>query len=99
MKEHRSRSPLVVAIPVKDEAERIVNCLGVLSRQHPRMQIVLLLNNCSDNTATVVRDFALSSLIPIHQFEVTLLPEQATAGHARRLAMQVAENFVDADGV
>jgi hypothetical protein len=99
MKKHRFRSPLVVAIPVKDEAGRIVNCLGVLSRQHPRMQIVLLLNNCSDNTSTVVRDFALTSPIPIHQFEVTLPAEQATAGHARRMAMQVAENFVDPDGV
>ena len=46
----------VVAIPVRDEAERIGGCLAALARQSvPADHIVLLLNNCTDRTADLVR--------------------------------------------
>ena len=91
----------MVAIPVKDEVERIGNCLRALSQQSgiSRHQIVLLLNNCTDDTAVVVRNLTPNLPVPIHQFEVTLPPEQANAGYARRLAMQAAEKFVAPQGV
>jgi hypothetical protein len=94
-------SSLVVAIPVKDEAERIASCLRALSRQSgiSQHQIVLLLNNCTDDSAAVVKDLAPNLPIPVHQFEVTLPPEHAYAGYARRLAMQAAEDFVAPQGV
>jgi hypothetical protein len=94
-------SSIVVAIPVKDEVERIGNCLRALSQQSgiSRHQIVLLLNNCTDDTAVVVRNLTPNLAVPIHQFEVTLPPEQANAGYARRLAMQAAEKFVAPQGV
>jgi GT2 family glycosyltransferase len=94
-------SSIVVAIPVKDEAERIANCLRALSMQSgiSQHQIVLLLNNCMDDSAAVVRDLVPNLPISVHQLEVTLPPEHANAGYARRLAMQAAENFVAPRGV
>ena len=50
---------VAVAIPVKDEAERIVQCLGALAGQEDfplaEMVVVLLLNNCRDETLDLVR--------------------------------------------
>jgi hypothetical protein len=94
-------SSVVVAIPVKDEVERIGNCLRALSQQSgiSRHQIVLLLNNCTDDTAVVVRDLTSNLPVRVHQLEVTLPREQANAGYARRLAMQAAEDFVAPQGV
>jgi glycosyltransferase involved in cell wall biosynthesis len=99
MTEHLSSA--VVAIPVKDEAERIANCLRALSVQSgiSRHQIVLLLNNCADDTAAIVRDLASNLPMPVHQIEVALPPEHANAGCARRLAMRAAEDFVAPHGV
>jgi len=99
MTEHLSS--IVVAIPVKDEAERIGSCLRALSQQSGilQYQIVLLLNNCTDDSGAVVRALAPNLPIPVHQFEVTLPPEHANAGYARRLAMQAAEDFVAPEGV
>ena len=46
----------VVAIPVRDEADRIGGCLAALSHQSiPADHIVLLLNNCTDRTAQAVK--------------------------------------------
>jgi GT2 family glycosyltransferase len=99
MTEHLSS--IVVAIPVKNEAERIAKCLRALSRQSgiSRHQTVLLLNNCVDDSAAIVRDLAPNLPMPIHRFEVTLPPEHANAGYARRTAMQAAEDFVAPQGV
>ena len=99
MTEHLSS--IVVAIPVNDEAERIADCLRALSLQSgiSQYQIVLLLNNCADGSAAVVRDLAPNLPIPVHLFEITLPSEYANAGYARRLAMQAAEDFVAPQGV
>src|SRR6202167_4736128 len=101
MSKHPSRSPIVVAIPVKDEADRIGNCLRALSFQtgSSQYQVVLLLNNCTDDTAVVVKNVAAGLPIPVRHFEVTLPSEHGNAGYARRLAMQAAEDFVAPDGV
>lgn len=99
MTEHLSS--IVVAIPVNDEAERIADCLRALSLQSgiSQYQIVLLLNNCADGSAAVVRDLAPNLPIPVHLFEITLPSGYANAGYARRLAMQAAEDFVAPQGV
>jgi len=101
MKKRPARSPIVVAIPVKDEAERIANCLRALSSQSAssQYQVVLLLNNCVDDTSIVVKDVASRLPMPVHHFEVTLPPEHANAGYARRLAMQLAEDFIAPHGI
>jgi|SRR5580704_2501085 hypothetical protein len=69
----------------KDEAEHIAKCLYALSQQsgHSQYQVLLLLNNCTDDTAAIVRELAPSLPIPVSQLQVTLPQEHATAGFAR----------------
>ena len=92
----------VVAIPVKDEAERIGDCLASLAEQTvdpAEMAVILLLNNCSDGTEDTVRSLAplLPYRLDVHSVE---LPEPyANAGWARRLAMDAAARLVHPDGL
>ncbi|MGA2539848.1 MAG: glycosyltransferase [Terracidiphilus sp.] len=95
-----------VAIPVRDEAKRIGNCLAALSRQStPANHVVLLLNNCADNTAEVVRALPVARH-RLHVIECNLEGQSASAGVARGLAMKHAASLVpegavlttDADG-
>ena len=92
---------MVVAIPVKNEAERISNCLRALSAQrgYSGHQVVLLLNNCTDGSAAIAAALAKDLRIRVHLFEASLPSETANAGQARRLATQVAEKFVSPGGV
>ncbi|MGD0106200.1 MAG: glycosyltransferase [Rhodopila sp.] len=93
-------SNTVVAIPARDEAERIGPCLVALNEQIQRPDtVVLLLNNCSDCTETIAR-----ALAPGLQFRLDLIsrdlpPVLANAGHARRLAMAMAAESAGPDGV
>jgi hypothetical protein len=90
---------VVVAIPAKDEAERIGACLLGLARQTccPHA-VVVLANNCSDGTAGIVS--AMASALPYqldvkcHDFSI----QHANAGQARRLAMALSEQRVRRDG-
>ncbi len=83
---------MIVAVPVNDEAERIADCLRALAWQrHSRThEILLLLNNCTDDTAAVVRKLAPELPVPVHVLELVLPPEMSNAGHARDLAMRDA---------
>jgi hypothetical protein len=93
--------PIIVAIPVKNEASRITNCLEALSSQvgSPPFAVLLLLNNCSDNTATIV-DRSLSRLsLPLRVCEVDLPPSRAHAGYARFLAMELAAELAGPSGI
>jgi glycosyltransferase involved in cell wall biosynthesis len=96
----------VVAIPVRDEAKRIGNCLETLSRQSiPADHVVLLLNNCTDGTADVVKSFPKAAH-RLHLIERQLEGASANAGVARGLAMDHAASLTangiilttDADG-
>ena len=83
-----------VAIPVRDEAAWIGNCLAALSRQSIAADhVVLLLNNCTDCTAEVVKAFPA---VPhrLHIVECTLEAPSASAGVARGLAMEHAASLV-----
>lgn len=92
---------VAIAIPVKDEAERIAGCLHAIAGQHrnPDHHIVLLLNNCSDATAAVVAALRPNLPMTVHAIECTLPPSQASAGFARRLAMQHAARLLRPNGV
>jgi hypothetical protein len=96
-------APIVVAIPVKDEVERIGSCLRALSEQvgidARKVAIVLLLNNCADDTAKEVDRLTPNLAMRVHLSEVTLPPEFANAGYARRQAMKAAEELVEPQGV
>lgn len=89
----------VVAIPVKDEAERIGPCLAALAAQEATdctFSVVLLLNNCRDATAAIVRQLAPGLPFGLHMVERELAPQHAHAGWARRLAMDHAAALLGA---
>lgn len=89
---------VVVAIPVRDEANRIGGCLRALVRQSiPPDYVVLLLNNCTDSTAEVVRAMP-EARHRLHLVECVLEGPSASAGVARGLAMQHAASLME-DGV
>lgn len=92
---------VAIAIPVKNEAERIGACLRALGAQTGghQAQIVLLLNNCADDTAATVKALRPSLPSLVHVVECVLPPEQASAGHARRIAMQHAARLLQPGGV
>lgn len=87
----------VVAIPVRDEAERMADCLMALDRQRgveaTGFGVVLLLNNCTDGTEQIV-----STLKPQLRFPLRLIERDfagANAGWARREAMEAAATWLD----
>ncbi|MEH3145913.1 MAG: glycosyltransferase [Methylobacterium frigidaeris] len=95
----------VVAIPVRNEAQRIAACLDALADQDGLggrpFGLVLFLNNCTDATAAVV-----ASRLPVPGLDVRVIERDfadATAGWARREAMEAAASWLDeagaADGV
>jgi GT2 family glycosyltransferase len=90
--------PAIVAIPVKDEEARIGACIAALGAQtRPFSQLLLLLNNCQDNSLHICRA-AQHSLANIHIVERFLPKELSSAGEARRLALKYAAALAG-DGV
>lgn len=82
--------PIVVAIPVKNEEERIGACLNALAAQTRKFdRLVLLLNNCNDGTLQICNEFR-GRHAGVEIFEEHLLGALASAGEARRLAFQYA---------
>lgn len=90
----------IVAIPARDEAERIGPCLIALNQQiQPPDVVVLLLNNCSDQTETIARSMARHLRFRLEVIAGDLPPTQANAGNARRLAMAFAADRVARSGI
>ncbi|WP_419539864.1 glycosyltransferase [Methylobacterium oryzae] len=82
----------IVAVPVRNEEERIVACLKAIDGQEgpgaERIGVVLFLNNCTDGTEALV-----SALVPTLSIPVRVRIENfsgAHAGWARRRAMDAA---------
>lgn len=93
-------SNVVVAIPARDEAERIGPCLLALNDQIQRPDtVVLLLNNCSDATETIARMMVPTLAFRLCVISRRLPPGRASAGHARRLAMALAAEQAGPRGV
>lgn len=91
---------VVVAIPARDEAERIPACLMGLNQQiRPPDVVVLLLNNCTDQSAEIAKAMAPDLRFRLN-VETRLLPaERANAGWARHLAMRIAAEHAGPDGI
>jgi Glycosyl transferase family 2 len=87
----------VVAVPVRNEAERIGACLEALAAQQgigaSALGVVLFLNNCTDGTAQVVAALRPSLRVPIRMIEREF--PGANAGWARREAMEAAADWLD----
>ncbi len=95
-----SRTFAVVAIPVCNEQLHIEACLASLDRQVGLLAgclgVVLLLNNCTDRTAELIAAAAptLSCTLRV----VVRDDPAASAGWARRLAMDTAADWLDEAG-
>ena len=92
-----------VAIPVKDEAERLPACLqalaaqrGMYGRSLPRNDfgVVLFANNCTDGSAALARSMAERLPFPLRVVEAILPSHSAHSGAARRAAMDLAEAWL-----
>jgi hypothetical protein len=89
-----------VVIPAKDEAENLPLALAALAAQTdlqgvplpPRSyEVIVLANNCRDQTAAVARAFAQQHpQLALHVVSITLPPAEAHIGRARRLLMDEA---------
>ena len=91
---------VVVAIPARDEADRIGSCLNALNAQ-TRMpdRVVLIVNNSTDDTETIARAMASGMRYRLDVIKRELPPAEANAGHARRLAMEAAAARAGPDGI
>jgi cellulose synthase/poly-beta-1,6-N-acetylglucosamine synthase-like glycosyltransferase len=90
----------IVAIPARDEDERIGPCLIALNQQlQPPDAVILLLNNCTDRTGKIARGMTPDLRFRLDVINRDLPPAEANAGHARRLAMLRAAEQAGRDGV
>jgi hypothetical protein len=108
----RIRPGFVVAIPAKDEEERLPACIRALAEQRDPfgrsippalIRVAVFANNCTDQSASVARALGECWSLHIRVVEARLPPEAAHAGAARRAAMDLAEAWLveegDKDGV
>lgn len=87
-------------MPAKDEAENLIPALNALRLQQRLtgepmpthlFEVLLLLNNCTDDSAAVARWYqAQYPAFPLHVTSLQLPPERANVGTARRLLMDAA---------
>lgn len=99
---------LSVVIPVRNEAAGIERTLASLAHQvnlagrpldPSSYEVLLLANNCTDDTAEAARCFARRvPHLNLHVAEVSLPPAAAHVGTARRLLMDAACRRVTASG-
>lgn len=96
--------PTVVAVPARNEAERVGACLRALLDQRDldgrplrsdAVRVVVLANNCSDDTAAAAR--AVDARVEV--VEVELPQRGANAGAARRAAMNAAASRLPVGGL
>jgi hypothetical protein len=92
-------SSAIIAIPARNEAERIERCLAAIAVQRTRcgtpiaqraFEVLVLANNCTDATAEIARRVARRLPLSLSVIESTLPGHSATAGGARRMVMNQA---------
>ena len=92
-----------IAVPARDEEERIAPCLEAFAAQtgldFTELAVVVLLNNCRDRSLDVIRDLSARMPFRIEAVSVELPRAQAHAGWARRLAMDHAASITSRKGV
>ena len=86
----------IVAVPARNEAERLPALMDALAAQTwcgsgERLAVVVVLNNCSDDSADVLSAAAMRHpQLEVAVQEVLLTAPDAHVGAARRLAMEAA---------
>lgn len=86
--------PIIIAVPARNEENAITASLPALiaeANSYPgNASILIVANNCTDNTVGVVERIAQSALIPIHIATLNLPASQANAGAARARTLALA---------
>ncbi len=94
---------VAVAIPARNESNYVAACLAALAGQRdaPPFEVVVLLNNCTDDTAERVAEAALAAegRLRIHVWDIELARERSDAAWARRLATNAACGLVRPGGI
>jgi GT2 family glycosyltransferase len=91
--------PVIVAIPVRNEVNRIEACLAALAAQSKLPEAaVLLFNNCDDGSQVEAKRISRNLPFSLEMISVQLASHEANAGTARRLAMWQASNIAGNDG-
>ena len=86
----------VVAVPARNEADRIPALMDALARQSwlrsgRRLPVVVALNNCTDSSAeALAKAAAAHGALDVTALDVTFPPVDAHVGSARRLALETA---------
>lgn len=96
----------VVAVPARDEEDRIEACLSALVTQRRPSKvhdeggfgILLVANNCRDATVPRARELLRAAGVPHRVLGVDLPPGNANAGFARGLALDVASLWIERGG-
>jgi hypothetical protein len=96
----RRTCEVCVILPVRDESTRIEKCLSALADQidldhvpiYPgRYEVIVLANNCRDETAAVARAFGRHHpQMVLHAVDIQFPPEKSFVGCARKLLMDEA---------
>ncbi len=90
---------LVIAIPARNEADRIGACLAAIAAQPGVAQhvagIVVYANNCTDATVAQARAAGQHHMLPVEICDIKLPAEQAHIGWARHGAMSAAAALLD----
>ena len=91
---------ICVVLPVRNEAANLADTLAALARQRTfsgtafdrsRFEVLVLANNCHDQSARVAADFSRAQPdLALHVEEVTLPVADAHIGHVRKLLMDAA---------
>lgn len=89
-----------VIVPVRNEAELLEGCLNALAYQidfqgqpldFKRYEVILLVNNCSDNSAAIAYHFSHQHPeLRLHIIERMLPPAEAYIGRVRQMLMDEA---------
>ncbi|MBR0665460.1 glycosyltransferase [Roseomonas hellenica] len=101
----RSGAAIAIAIPARDEAERLPRCLTALADQKARsfswsdVTVVVVANNCTDGTSQVARMMAAGLPYRLLVDDVQLQEGHANAGGARAAAMDAAALATRSGGI
>ena len=95
---------IIVAVPARNEAERIERCLAALANQRSlngtpfpdgRVGVLMLLNNCTDQSFEVARSASRRLPGSVRLYDVVMDAKASHAGGARRAAMDLAAEWLD----
>ncbi|GJE16598.1 glycosyltransferase [Methylobacterium marchantiae] len=97
----------VVCVPARNEAEVLPRLVRSLDRQigsgdGALLRLVILANNCTDEMVSLIREMERNGEtrhLDLRVIEATVPREVAHVGTARRMALDVGADWLDAEGI